>query len=98
MILKVRPLNLENDIIFITHLTAQLGYPTPPEHLKQRIEILQQDSKYTTWVAEYQNQIIGYVGLIQQFTWQYDGEVLVIQAFVIDEKYCGQDFGKLFLV
>ena len=97
MTLKVQPLNLENDIIFITHLTAQLGYPTPPEQLKQRIETLQQDPKYSTWVAEYQNQIIGYVGLIEQFTWQYDGEVLVIQAFVIDEKYRGQGFGKLFL-
>ncbi|NHB58425.1 GNAT family N-acetyltransferase [Acinetobacter sp. 194] len=95
--LNIRPANLTRDLETLTRLTAQLGYPTPPEQLKQRIETLQQDPKYSTWVAEYQNQIIGYVGLIQQFKWQYDGEVLVIQAFVINEKYRGQGFGKLFL-
>lgn len=96
-ILNIRPAHLTRDLEALTHLTAQLGYPTPPEQLKQRIETLQQDAKYTTWVAEYQNQIIGYLGLIEQFTWQFDGEALVIQAFVIDEKYRGKGFGKLFL-
>lgn len=96
-ILHIRPAHLDHDLDALTELTTQLGYPIKPEHLKDRIENLQKDPKYTTWVAEYQNQIIGYVGLIEQFTWQYDGEILVIQAFVIDNKYRGQGLGKLFI-
>ena len=95
--LNIRPAHLTHDLEALKNLTAQLGYLTTSEQLQQRIETLQQDPKYTTWVAEYQNQIIGYVGLIQQFTWQFDGEILVIQAFVIDEKYRGKGFGKLLL-
>lgn len=96
-LLNIRPAHLTDDLEALSHLTTQLGYPNPPEQLKQRIETLQQDPKYTTWIAEYQNQIIGYVGLIEQFTWQFDGVVLVIQAFVIDETYRGKGLGKLFL-
>ena len=95
--LNIRPAHLTHDLEALKNLTEQLGYLTTSEQLQQRIETLQQDPKYTTWVAEYQNQIIGYVGLIQQFTWQFDGEILVIQAFVIDEKYRGKGFGKLLL-
>lgn len=96
-ILHIRPAHLDHDLDALTELTTQLGYPIKPEHLKDRIETLQQDPKYTTWVAEYENQIVGYVGLIEQFTWQFDGEILVIQAFVIDETYRGKGLGKLFL-
>lgn len=97
MTLKFRCVNLENDLVALTELTRQLGYPIEAEHLKDRIETIEQDPKYTTWVAEYENQIVGYVGLIQQFTWQYEGEILLIQAFVIDEKYRGQGLGKRFI-
>lgn len=96
-VLQMRPVDSSHDLNILTELTTQLGYPIAAEKLKQRIEILQQDPKYTTLVAVYQNKIIGYAGLIQQFTWQDDGEILVIQAFVIDEKYRGKGFGKLLM-
>lgn len=96
-VLQIRNVDLSHDINILAELTTQLGYQVSPEKLKQRIDILQRDLKYTTLVAEYKNKIIGYAGLIQQFTWQTDSEILVIQAFVIDEKYRGKGFGKLLM-
>ena len=95
--LQIRPLNIEHDYIALTALTQQLGYAMQALTFKERLELIHQDQKYSTWVAEYDQKIVGYVGLIEQYTWQFDSEILVIQAFVIDEKYRGQGLGKFLL-
>ncbi len=38
--------------------------------------------------------MIGYAGFIQEYTWEFDGGYLRIQAFVIDQAHRGKGIGK----
>lgn len=96
-LINVRPLNLNQDLLKLTELTKQLGYPMDVQHFKKRLELIHLDPKYITLIAEYNQKIVGYVGLIEQFTWQFDEKVLIIQAFVIDENFRGLGLAKQFL-
>ncbi|WP_375293550.1 GNAT family N-acetyltransferase, partial [Escherichia coli] len=40
---------------------------------------------------------MGYAGLIQEYTWEFDGGYLRIQAFVVDQAHRGQGVGKSFI-
>lgn len=95
--LYIRPANIDNDLSALIELTRQLGYSIEPTLFRQRLNAIHLDAKYTTLVAEYNQKIIAYSGLIEQFTWQTDAQVLIIQAFVIDQNFRAQGFGKLFL-
>ncbi|WP_257218904.1 GNAT family N-acetyltransferase [Acinetobacter sp. YH12244] len=45
-------------------------------------------------VIEQDSHVIGYAGFIQEYTWEFDGGYLRIQAFVIDQAHRGKGIGK----
>ncbi|ATO19864.1 GNAT family N-acetyltransferase [Acinetobacter sp. LoGeW2-3] len=94
MTFLIRPLQLEQDLYAIHDLTAQLGYPTTLENIQQRWQNIHQDPNYQTLVVEHEQRVIGYAGLIQEYSWEFDEGYLRIQAFVVDEAYRGQGVGK----
>lgn len=57
-------------------------------------EHLHQDSHYQTPVIEQDSHVIGYAGFIQEYTWEFDGGYLRIQAFVIDQAHRRKGIGK----
>ncbi|MFV5590363.1 GNAT family N-acetyltransferase [Acinetobacter variabilis] len=90
----IRQLDLERDLHDVHQLTIQLGYLSTLEKIKQRWEYLHQDSHYQTLIIEQDLHVIGYVGCIQEYTWEFDGGYLRIQAFVIDQAHLGKGKGK----
>lgn len=90
----IRPLQLEQDLYAIHALTTQLGYLTTVENIQQRWQRIHQDANDLTLVVEHEQQVIGYAGLIQEYTWEFDGGYLRIQAFVVDQAHRGQGVGK----
>ncbi|RYL27610.1 GNAT family N-acetyltransferase [Acinetobacter piscicola] len=96
MDIKIRSLNISQDIEAIRKLSIQLGYPNQ-DNLADRLAMIQNDENYITLVAEYNNQVIAYIGFIRFRSWELDGEFIRIQTFVVDEKYRSQGIGKLLL-
>lgn len=90
----IRQLDLEKDLYDVHQLTIQLGYPSTLKNIKQRWERIHQDSYYQTLVIEQNSHVIGYAGFIQEYTWEFDGGYLRIQAFVIDQAHRGKGMGK----
>jgi len=90
----IRQLDLEKDLHDVHQLTIQLGYPSTLKSIKQRWEHLHQNSNYQTLVIEQDSHVIGYTGFIQEYTWEFDGGYLKIQAFVIDQAHRGKGVGK----
>lgn len=90
----IRQLDLEKDLYDVHQLTIQLGYPSTLKNIKQRWERIHQDSHYQTLVIEQDSHVIGYAGFIQEYTWEFDGGYLRIQAFIIDQAYRGKGIGK----
>ncbi len=94
MTFHIRPLALEQDLNNIHQLTAQLGYPSTLENIQQRWQQIHQNPHYHTLVIDHDATVIGYAGFIEQYSWEFDGGFLRIQAFVIHEDYRGQGLGK----
>ena len=94
MTYHIGQLDLEKDLHDVHQLTIQLGYPSTLEKIKQRWEYLHQDSHYQTLVVEQNSHVIGYADFIQEYTWEFDGGYLRIQAFVIDQAHRGKGIGK----
>ena len=93
----IRPINLEQDIENITNLTTQLGYPTTQQQLFLRLKNLHQDENYHTFVLENEGLVVAYTGFICLHTWEFDGRLIRIQVFVVDENHRGQGIGRLLL-
>lgn len=94
MTYHIGQLDLEKDLHDVHQLTIQLSYPSTLEKIKQRWEYLHQDSHYQTLVIEQNSHVIGYADFIQEYTWEFDGGYLRIQAFVIDQAHRGKGIGK----
>ena len=90
----IRPLLLDQDLHDIHQLTTQLGYPTTLDNIQKRWQLLHQRAGYETLVITDGTRVLGYAGLIEQYTWEFDDGYFRIQAFVIDEAYRGQGLGK----
>ncbi len=90
----IRQLDLEKDLHDVHQLTIQLGYSSTLKNIKQRWEHLHQNSHYQTLVIEQDSHVIGYADFIQEYTWEFDGGYLRIQAFVIDQDHRGKRVGK----
>ncbi|HAB42121.1 MAG TPA: GNAT family N-acetyltransferase [Acinetobacter sp.] len=94
MTYHIGQLDLEKDLHDVHQLTIQLGYPSALEKIKQRWEYLHQDGHYQTLVVKQDSHVIGYAGFIQEYTWEFDGGYLRIQAFVIEQAHRGKGIGK----
>ena len=96
MDIKIRALDINQDIEAIRRLSIQLGYPNQ-DNLLNRLVMIHKDKNYITLVVEYEHQVIAYTGFIRFQSWELDGEFIKIQVFVVDENYRGKGVGKLLL-
>ena len=94
MSLNIRPLCLDTDLDDVHALTSQLGYPIPLHQFQQHWQCIHQHAGYLTLVIELNQRVVGYAGLIEQYTWEFTDGYFRIQAFVIDSAYRGQGLGK----
>lgn len=89
----IRQMKLE-DVINIEQLMDQLGYPSTNAQLQSRFNQLLSLNDYQTYVAEYNANIVGFIGMAKQYAYEFDGPYLRILALVVDENIRRQNIGQ----
>jgi len=72
---------------------SQLGYPTSSDEMKVRLAAILPDSNYMTFVAEYQKEVIGVIGVGVFRYYEKNGTYGRLLALVVDEKQKGHGIG-----
>lgn len=94
--MKIREAKI-NDIVELTSLVEQLGYPTTIESMKTRFNNIESSPDYHTLLASFDGKIVGMIGLIKGYYYEMDGSYVRIVAFVVDSKFRGKGIGKKLL-
>jgi GNAT superfamily N-acetyltransferase len=89
---KIRSACLD-DSSAIACLISQLGYPTSSEEMKKRLAAILPDSDYMTFVAEYQKEVVGVIGVGTYPYYEKNGTYGRLLALVVDEKLKGHGIG-----
>ena len=89
--LVVRSATLE-DSPALASLAGQLGYPTSPEKVRERLPRYIGATDARVIVAEHEGQVIGWTS-IEVFDHFYLDKCAEISGFVVDERFRGQGVG-----
>ena len=84
------------DVAAITGLSHQLGYPLSQGQILQNIKAVLANKDHDAFVAEYQNKIIGWIGVAHIIMIEMTPHC-EINGLVIDEQYRGKGVGKLLI-
>lgn len=82
------------DLNALTELMGELGYPTKPEVLSTRIERIESNPMYQTFVAEEQGDLVGMIGIRQLFSYEVDEVATQISALVTKREFQRKGIGK----
>lgn len=91
---KIRPATLD-DAQALAALATQLGYPSEPEQIAQRLTLLSSLGSQV-FVAEVEGQVVGFVQVSPYFPFLMD-RAAEIAALVVDERWRGQGIGHALL-
>ncbi len=83
-----------NDATTVKTLSQQLGYPLSFEQTLQNITAVVQSKDHTAFVAEYEKEIVGWIGASQAIMIEVMPHC-VINGLVIDQDHRGMGIGKL---
>jgi GNAT superfamily N-acetyltransferase len=82
------------DLESLTELMADLGYPTILENMRRRIEKIQSNPMYFTFVAEINREIVGMIGARQLYSYEVDEVVTQISALVTKKEFRNRGIGR----
>lgn len=85
---------ISTDLEALTDLMNDLGYPTDTQSMKNRMESIESNPDYYTFMAEVENEIAGMVGARIVHFYEGDGVTAQISALVIKENFQGKGIGK----
>jgi GNAT superfamily N-acetyltransferase len=85
---------IEADAKGVNILSAQLGYPLSSEQILQNINAVLQSKDHTAFVAEHENEIVGWIGASQAIMIEVMPHC-EINGLVIDKDHQGKGIGKL---
>ena len=85
-----------NDATAVNTLSKQLGYPLSIGQTLQNINMVLQSKDHTAFVAEYENEIVGWIGAAQAIMIEVMPHC-EINGLVIDENHRGMGIGKLLI-
>jgi GNAT superfamily N-acetyltransferase len=91
--IKIR-LYSQDDLVSLTELMADLGYPTSIDKMRRRMEFIEAVPLYHTFVAVINEQVVGMMGIRQVYYYEEDGLVTQISALVTKEGFQGQGIGS----
>ena len=77
----------------IARLMSQLGYLTSEDEMKCRLAAILPDSNHATFVAEYEEEVIGVIGVGVYHYYEKNGTYGRLLALVVDEKRKGHGIG-----
>lgn len=73
----------------------ELGYPnTEDESIYSRLDAILCHKDYQTYVAIYQDKVVGFVGLCKGIPFEFDGRYLRVVAIAVDTLYQNKGIGK----
>ena len=90
--IKIRSACLD-DSSSISSLVSQLGYPTSSDEMRQRLQGILPDLDYMTLVAQYQNEVVGVIGVGIYRYFEKNGTYGRLLILVVDEKHRGNRIG-----
>jgi len=83
-----------NDLESLCELMVDLGYPSDLENLRKRMEKIQTNPMYFTFVAEIDEKVVGMIGVRQLYSYENDDVVTQVSALVTKSEYQGRGIGK----
>ena len=86
-----------DDSYELSYLMGELGYPTKPEEMTERLETLLPNSAYACFVACVNDQVIGMIGLTKGIYFEKNGCYARITALVVSEEFRGESVGRLLI-
>jgi GNAT superfamily N-acetyltransferase len=90
---KIRK-STERDVEALANLMTELGYPSTVEEMRRRLARIYADPSYATLVAERDGLVVGMARIHLERTYEADGEVARIMAFVVGAEKRGQGVGR----
>jgi GNAT superfamily N-acetyltransferase len=82
------------DAVAMAPLMTQLGYPTTPVQMKDRLPALLADEGYATLVAEHEGAVVGLIGVRMGRYYEREGLYAQILVLAVDEEAQGQGIGR----
>ena len=89
---KIRNACLD-DSSAIARLMPQLGYPTTPDEMRERLEAILSNLDYITFIAEVRKEVVGMVGAGIGRYYESNGVYGRLLALVVDERWRGRGIG-----
>ena len=86
-----------SDAPFISKLLAQLGYPGIDKQLAEKKIEIHTSEGYHLFVAEVNNQVVGFIALHWFELMHWEGKMGRMTAFCVDENFRSQGVGKQLL-
>jgi GNAT superfamily N-acetyltransferase len=94
--MQVRAVNLA-DCDSLALLMSQLGYPTTPAQMAERLEAVQENSEYGSFVGEMGGRVVGMIGLRVGHLYELSGAYGQIMVLVVAEDMRNRGIGKLLI-
>ena len=91
--MQIRTMKIE-DTPDMEQLMHHLGYPTTTAQLHNRFQKLLKCRNYQTFVAETDEILVGFVGMVKQIAYEFDDPYVRVLALVVHERYRGQKIGQ----
>lgn len=88
---------VSSDEAILIKLIEQLGYSITLSELQANIELCLSDKHYNIFVAEIQDEICGFIGLITARWLHRNGSWAKVLALVVDEEQRGAKIGSQLL-
>jgi len=85
------------DASAIAALVTQLGYPTAPAEMEQRLRRLLVQPEYTIVVAELAGEIAGLAAAYLGHALEFDSAYGQLTGLVVDERWRGRGLGRLLM-
>lgn len=85
------------DAVDIARLVTQLGYPTSPAEMAERLESILRRPEYITFVAEISAQVVGMIGAYVGYAIEFTGVYGRLTGIVVEESFRGRGIGKLLM-
>ena len=78
-------------------LMTELGYPTTAAEMQTRFETLSTKPDYAIWLAEYEGEVAGMIGLIHQYYFEKNGTYIRVATMVTGAPFRNKGIGKLLM-
>ena len=82
-----------NDLVALTSLMNELGYPTEKEEMEVRMEHINLHPDFRTFIADFNSHVVGFMGLSKNFSYEENGIYIRILALVVHKSARGNGVG-----